>query len=192
MRCNGKEAKALRLISIPFLTLVTAGVPLCFAALLFYYRKSRSNRTVKDVIGGLYRCYREDLFFWEMVVLARRLILALVLRIPRTSAFHPWSVILVLVVSVALQFLCKPFQQEGENRAEEASLLLLILTFAAQEFASTGKGSAIVPSSATDSLTHLVPLFWLSVSLNALFVIVTVALILKAWWTTPIVRDDDD
>jgi len=186
MSCYGKAAREVRVVTLPFLVLFTAGVPLFFASLLFYFRKTRSKRTVVDIIGGLFRCYRQELFWWEMVVLARRLGLALVLRIPRTSSFHSWSVVLVLVISVSLQFLFQPFQREGENRAEEASLLLLIISYVAQEISRSSPSS-----SEASSFTHLIPLFWVSVSLNVLFIIVIIGLILKAWWTTPLKRDDD-
>jgi hypothetical protein len=179
MRCDGNAVKETRLLTIPFLIIYTAGVPALFATLLFYYRNLIHLRVVNDVIGGLYRCYRKKLFWWELVILARRLGLAFVLRIAKDSAFHIWSIYSVLSISVALQFLFQPFNQIGENRVEELSLLLLILTFAAQEAAQTSE-------------RHNLAIFWLSVALNATFTLITLSLLIRSWWTSPVKMDDDE
>jgi hypothetical protein len=178
IRCDGRQAKDLRMSSIPFFVIITAGAPILFASLLFYYRNQLHKRTVTDIIGGLYRCYRKEMFWWELVVLARRLVLALVLRIEKQSAFHQWSVILVLTISVVLQFSFQPFNQRGENRAEELSLLLLILTYVAQEGARAAS-------------MQIKSIFWVSFFLNCLFMAITLALLIRSWCTGSVKVDDE-
>lgn len=179
LACDSAQTQSLRNLSIPFLVLYTGGVPLLFIAILYYYRKKIHLRVVNDIIGGLYRCYTHKCFWWDIVVLFRRLALALAIRIPNQSAFHIWCVLLVLALSTLAQFWFQPFNRKGENRAEEVSLLLLILTFAAQN--------------STDVLQlHANALLWLSVAVNAIFGIVIIALIVRAWWTTPVSLDSDE
>lgn len=181
LRCDTKEVRMMRLATIPVLVLYSVGVPLGFFGILFYYRKKVHLRAVSDIIGGLYRCYRSDCFMWDLAVLLRRLMIAIALRIPENSVFHRWTVTLILVIALGAQFWFQPFHRKGENRAEEASLILLIITYAAQAD----------PLSVTlfrDS--HA--LFWFAALINICFLVFIVVMIFRAWFTTPLTFSEDD
>lgn len=181
LRCDSRELRTLRILASPTLVLYTLGVPALFVGILLYYRKQTHIRVVNDIIGGLYRCYRSSCYGWDIVVLVRRFLLALALRIPLVTVFHFWVVFLVLTGSLALQFWFQPFRREGENRAEEVSLLLLMLTYSAQrDYDTHGQHKD----------THA--LFWVTVLINILFAVSILGLIIHAWWTAKVSFDEDD
>ena len=181
MRCDSAEVHALRLATIPIFILYSAGVPILFTSILLYYRKRIHLRVVNDIIGGLYRCYQKSCYGWDIVVLMRRLLLALAIRIPVSSYFHSWCVVLVLSVFLALQFWFQPFHRKGENRAEEVSLLLLIITFVSQP-----------DELSVEHHEHATVLFWLTSTFNLIFAFGVIGLIFRAWWTSPLTFDEDD
>lgn len=181
LRCDTKEVQMMRFATIPVLILYTAGVPAGFFGILYFYRNKIHLRPVNDIIGGLYRCYRSPCYMWDLAVLLRRLLLAIALRIPENSVFHRWTVTLVLIIALGCQFWFQPFHRKGENRAEEASLILLIISYVAQ----------------TDPLSVTLykdshALFYFSALINIVYLIFILVMIIRAWFTTPLTFSEED
>jgi hypothetical protein len=78
----------------------------------------------------LWSKYRKDMWFWEIVVLLRRLAFALVVSfVPRYSTYLPLAFFSVILVSVMLQQSQKPYAVAFDNTAETVSLGLLLASY---------------------------------------------------------------
>jgi hypothetical protein len=118
-------------VSIISLAVYTFGVPI-LACVYLVLKKSRLDQPhVARQLGFLFGSYRSQAYLWEFAVIGRRLALAMALTMvpftrPQLAAV---VVILVLVVSIALQHSVLPFATVLENRLELGSLYSLLFAF---------------------------------------------------------------
>src|SRR5690349_3020934 len=123
----------IAILSIIAFVLYTIGFPVLFTTLLFKYRTRAHDRSVRYWLGNLYYCYKEKLFWFELVIIARRLVLAVLLSaLSITSLYRFGGVMFILLVALLVQFWAWPFTQRKDNVFEVMSLAVLILTFATQ------------------------------------------------------------
>ena len=119
----------------------------------------RNDEGTLRAFGGLYLRYSEECYFWEVVILVRKLLLTLVAKL-----LSGWAQIASCAVlfagSLALQLRCTPFDSHALNRLEADAL--------AACFALVGLGSW--------SLAGAPP-----AAVVALFVIVLAAVVVGAW-----------
>eukprot|EP00698_Gefionella_okellyi_P019965 TRINITY_DN6207_c0_g3_i2.p1 TRINITY_DN6207_c0_g3~~TRINITY_DN6207_c0_g3_i2.p1 ORF type:complete len:933 (+),score=150.48 TRINITY_DN6207_c0_g3_i2:145-2799(+) len=109
------------------------GIPLLFAALLVRFRTRAHDESVAYWLGGLYTSYRPQMFWYELVVIARRVSLAALLSLASTtSALQPVGVFAVFCVSMLVHHLCKPFRSSTENLMEDIGLVIVTLLFSEQ------------------------------------------------------------
>ncbi len=84
------------------------------------------------VLSGFTSTYQERVRWWEMVVLVRRLaLIAVVALVPYYSQFLPASLFVVIQVSALAQHVYHPYRESFDNRAELASLYLLLGSYVA-------------------------------------------------------------
>ncbi|CAD7699197.1 unnamed protein product [Ostreobium quekettii] len=116
------------------------GVPLALLAFLTR-RRDRLHRaeSIRDY-GFLYRSYTADLFFWEAVILTRKLLVVVVLVFGDSLAVQRQNTLVlgVLTAALFLQMRAAPFQTPKLNRLEAASLTTSTATFFIGSFASGG------------------------------------------------------
>lgn len=117
-----EDGWTLRKPSLPFLILITAGTPISWVLLFTRFRNEIGTTHVTNLIGGLYHTYRQPVFYWEFVVLVRRLLIAALVRLPATNVFRHWMVVVVLLVALVLQYRFHPLQRRrGElDRSDRA------------------------------------------------------------------------
>lgn len=97
-----------------------------------------------DILGFLFESYRPEMWWYEIIVFFRRLLLALVIGIvPSSSVFKAFCSFVVLLLSLLIQNWLQPYRTSIENRTEELGLVMLIGTFAAQFFATTSYGTPV-------------------------------------------------
>lgn len=116
------------------------GVPLALFIFLFLFN-SRGRLYTKyfdRVYGFLYRAYNQEHYFWELVILMRKLFVALITVYGDKLAVHRQNMLIlgVLVISLFSQVLSKPFAEPTLNRLEVASLSVSIATFFLGSFLS--------------------------------------------------------
>src|SRR5690348_1027682 len=110
-----------------------ACIPILFASLLWYYRKQVNQPWVRYWMGNLYYCYKPRFFWFEMVVILRRLLLAAIISsLPGTTEYKAAALVAVLVVSLTLQAWIRPFNTLMDNRMEELALSVTIFTYGCQ------------------------------------------------------------
>eukprot|EP00002_Diphylleia_rotans_P002036 TRINITY_DN11240_c0_g1_i1.p1 TRINITY_DN11240_c0_g1~~TRINITY_DN11240_c0_g1_i1.p1 ORF type:complete len:1147 (+),score=192.58 TRINITY_DN11240_c0_g1_i1:94-3534(+) len=92
--------------------------------------KSKDDTTLRRY-GFLYLPYKDEYYYWEVLVICRRLLIAIVLEtVPYTNP--PLLSILIfaiLQVSIVLQHFAQPFKSPQENRLELVSLYVILFSF---------------------------------------------------------------
>jgi len=139
------EFPVILALSVVCFVVYTVGVPLVSAYQLFKHRSSLgSDPAIATRLGFLYGPYRPGCFWWEYVVILRRLVLALAITlVPFTQQQLESAIVMaVLVVSVALQHAFEPFATRLENRLEMLSLYTLLLSFLGVYVSETSTASA--------------------------------------------------
>jgi hypothetical protein len=154
LQCSSSNAvfRAVAGLSSLCLIVYTLGVPAVSALLLWRNRHRLDDAMVQRQLGFLYAAYRPGTYLWELLVVGRRLALALALTlVPFTmDQVSVVIIIVVLVGSLALQHAVSPFATVLENRLELLSLYALLFSFL----------GVYVAESSVDTPT---PLTWLPV-----------------------------
>lgn len=144
--CNGFPHKLwIFWISLPVLAISTfIIIVLIYQLVSAYYYNRLKEIDVKFALGYFYFAYKEDLFFWDIVILVRRLLILFVFmfyyeKIFLKDVFPLILIYLIIVNSFLLQAYFNPFAKEYQvlNNAEICSLLVLSLTYVMTIFYST-------------------------------------------------------
>eukprot|EP00698_Gefionella_okellyi_P005174 TRINITY_DN1473_c0_g1_i4.p1 TRINITY_DN1473_c0_g1~~TRINITY_DN1473_c0_g1_i4.p1 ORF type:complete len:899 (-),score=212.63 TRINITY_DN1473_c0_g1_i4:234-2930(-) len=149
------------------LLVYTIGVPTVVFGLLVHARYTGDLQSDDNMrrLGFVYGCYRPAAFFWEAVLILRRLLLTFALTlVPFTSSELSVVIIgVVLLLSIAAQHTVQPFASVLENRLEQLVLYVLTITFLGVYVAEASTSS---PS----------PLLWLPTVLVIVNVITAIVL----------------
>ena len=123
--------KQLQTIGFVFGPLYIIGIPLLFGTLLWKYRKRIEEPIILYWLGRpLSRCYKPSLFWFQMIILLRRLLLAIFLSlIPTYSGYQPFGIFGILLSALAIQFYNQPYHSKQENILEEVSLITITLSY---------------------------------------------------------------
>jgi len=110
-----------------------AGIPALFGGLLWTYRESVHESRVRYWLSNLYYCYKGRLFWFEMVILVRRLILAVLISVLSSdSLLQPSLIMFTLCLALLVQVWTKPFTSKVDNRLEAISIATVMITFIVQ------------------------------------------------------------
>lgn len=127
--CTSHEYQTLQKVAWPLFAVWVLGLPLFFGFLLFFNRKNLKNHDTEEWLGLLYENYTHECWWWEMVWLLRRLLLAVAVSWFEES---PWKNALIsslLVGSICLSFVFRPFQFPMENIFEVGITAVLLVTW---------------------------------------------------------------
>jgi hypothetical protein len=161
------EFRVVLALSVLCIIVYTLGVPAFAGYHLFRNRTQLAEPHIARRLGFLFGSYQPALFWWEYVIIARRLALAMAVTLVPFTQQQLSSVIImtVLVVSIALQHAFSPFATMLENRLEQLSLYVLLLAFLGIYVTDTSAGSST-------------PLEWLPVLVIVLVSITAIILLL--------------
>ncbi|GFR39670.1 hypothetical protein Agub_g141 [Astrephomene gubernaculifera] len=113
-------------VGFPGLVLFCLGVPAASAAWLRHSaRRGRLNdRDFSDRYGFLYEDYSRQYYFWESVIMLRKLLVVglLIVTNSEDDIVQVLSVLGVVVFAGALHAVCRPFETPRFNRLESLSL----------------------------------------------------------------------
>ena len=119
-------ATAARYGMIPLLTLMIV----CLGILLFVWKRRRndsaSSSSLRVVVGALIDCYKPKFFFWELIVLARRLAIGLVVRLSQDDQNTAFALLVINLGAVAGTLL-QPHAQTIGNRLDLLTNCALLL-----------------------------------------------------------------
>lgn len=140
---QGRHLFYALVLGVPSLVIWVLGFPLAFGALLL--GASREAHVTKLRYGFLYDGYKDRLFFWEGLVIIRKVAVkavSVVLShsepIQRAMAGN-----MVIVSMLALQINYQPYKSERINRIETLSMAANFLTLALGTFFSNDNSQAI-------------------------------------------------
>jgi Leucine-rich repeat (LRR) protein len=128
------EAKLLRRVSIPFLILYVAGLPVLFGFVLLKFRKEISSSRLELYLGSIISKFRVYSCWWELALVARKLSLALILRgLANSSSLHGGLVLFILVSHLVAHVIMMPWKVKIDNTMDLLGAALLILSQAAAQ-----------------------------------------------------------
>ena len=129
------------------------GIPVLFGGLLWRYRARVEEQKVRYWLGNLYYCYKRKYYWFEMVILVRRLLLAVLISVlPSDSIFLPSLVLIALSLALLVQLWLRPFALKVDNRLESISIATILITFVVQYLLFIN-GTATSTSSTTWEIT---------------------------------------
>jgi len=106
------------------------GIPLLFAFLLYKYKDSLYEDSVRPWMGFLYENYKVKFFWFEMVWTLRRFVIsASIALLTADNPFRSFLVFGVLVTSLIIQYHIKPFVSAWENSLEAMALGTLLISY---------------------------------------------------------------
>ena len=140
-------------IAIPVLVLVSLGIPIASALFLRSIGPKRLALPVwSNLLGFLINGYRPELYFWESVILLRKVLLAFVTTTlaPAGAGMQIATATVVILVGLVLHARFHPFQSGVINALESLALVTAGLTLVGGIFvvldeaniAGTAEGSA--------------------------------------------------
>lgn len=111
------------------LALWTIGMPALGYVMLWKNRTSLDDPSTKAKYGFLYHGYQSDRFYWEFVIMLRKLLIISVAILMRysTVSLQLIFVLILLLAALALNQYYKPFELSELNRTENYSIILSII-----------------------------------------------------------------
>ena len=123
------EHMGMMAISALYLLIFSFGVPIIGLVCMFYMRHEHGERRFTTMAGFIMDGYRVDVaWFWEFVVLARKLIILCVSLFIWEPFMQSFAAVVVLVISLSIQLYVQPFELAALNLLEIASLASLLTT----------------------------------------------------------------
>eukprot|EP00698_Gefionella_okellyi_P002185 TRINITY_DN1201_c0_g1_i12.p1 TRINITY_DN1201_c0_g1~~TRINITY_DN1201_c0_g1_i12.p1 ORF type:complete len:251 (+),score=53.68 TRINITY_DN1201_c0_g1_i12:680-1432(+) len=121
------------------------GIPLAIFVRLWRKRSLHDDVHVQRQLGFVYGTYRKEMFWWEAVLLLRRVLLAVALTVvPFTvNELSVVAIGVLLIVAIILQHWAEPFATKLENRLELAVLFVLLTSFLAVYVTEVSTTSAV-------------------------------------------------
>eukprot|EP00002_Diphylleia_rotans_P027181 TRINITY_DN543_c0_g1_i7.p1 TRINITY_DN543_c0_g1~~TRINITY_DN543_c0_g1_i7.p1 ORF type:complete len:781 (+),score=146.45 TRINITY_DN543_c0_g1_i7:266-2608(+) len=131
IECDPMSAEMERMMkmAVPVFLLYVIGLPLG----LLYALKKRNAEDESDTqrIGFLYMAYKEDCWFWELLIMLRRLLFSFATSVlPYTHPGISFFVLLMVIqASIWLQHKKQPYKSDLDNKMEMLSLYVIFVSF---------------------------------------------------------------
>jgi len=143
------------------------GLPALLVFIMVKYRHRLMESPLQRTIGFIYMPFKKKLFYFGYVQIGRSLLLSIFIGIlPESSTFRRLLILISLLSFLVAQIHLWPYIHESDNYLETASLMCLIITYAA------GLSFGSLPLSPDTIATSV-----FVITLNALFVCVLVIIL---------------
>uniref|UniRef100_A0A0G4HBE6 Receptor ligand binding region domain-containing protein n=1 Tax=Chromera velia CCMP2878 TaxID=1169474 RepID=A0A0G4HBE6_9ALVE len=144
--CYGPQHRPWLLVAAAGVVVWTVGIPVLFGILLFRNRKNLTKQSVILRYGFLFKHFKPSTYWWEIWVMARRILVRLPLALPAAIPDSPVQVI--VLVNIAVVFLWvhawfKPYAPTSYDHCNELELIALLsffFTLLATTFLATMRG----------------------------------------------------
>ncbi|CAG9313302.1 unnamed protein product [Blepharisma stoltei] len=117
-------------VALPGILIWTAGIPL--GIFLYLWKKRRHLYRLETMLrfGFIYNGYRKSKFYWEFVILIRKLLIIWIAIFFTNDAVETQAIVCftVLFIFFYLQYKCYPFEYLELNTAELTSIFVELLT----------------------------------------------------------------
>lgn len=125
--CGSPTWKRARNAAAIFLCIYPIGVPLVLAGVLFVAKSRLSEMQFGLRFGFLTVRYTEQSFYYELVVILRKLALSLTLTLVTSSAYiQAGATFAILLLIFVVHGVLSPFEYPRHNRLEAAAILLVM------------------------------------------------------------------
>eukprot|EP01064_Diplonema_japonicum_P009405 TRINITY_DN16901_c0_g1_i1.p1 TRINITY_DN16901_c0_g1~~TRINITY_DN16901_c0_g1_i1.p1 ORF type:complete len:1419 (+),score=116.81 TRINITY_DN16901_c0_g1_i1:44-4300(+) len=121
-RVECDEESLLYRLSLAFFCLYGIGFPLAFAIMLTYEKQHLSTQRCLSSFGFLYVNYRKGYYYWESVVLLRKVLIVLSVAMPSTTFAKCFSATWVLFISLTMNLICEPYRDIKQQRLDSLGL----------------------------------------------------------------------
>ena len=101
------------------------GTPVAALYTLYLNRDRLNHRRIRSSFGFLFEGYRKRMFFWEFVVLLRKVLILAVALFWEDAFLQSIAGLFVLSISIIVHMACWPYEETFLNIAELASLFSL-------------------------------------------------------------------
>jgi hypothetical protein len=129
VECKGRRYGEAIGLSILVLALYVVGMPLLMFVVLFYNRKRLSDSVIKQRIQLLYEGFRLDRWYWELVILVRKVaIVSVAVFLPTKPLQQAYGGLVILVASIIAHTLLQPFTTKTLQMFELLSLVTSFMT----------------------------------------------------------------
>ena len=164
-------------VGLPSILLWVVALPLACFGVIVRKRLVLSKLEMQMMFGFLYKGYIRKRFYWEFVILYRKILLvsALVFLASVSAAIQAQTVLAVLLLSVIYQIHISPFAVSAMNTLEVKSIFVSLVTI----YCGLYYESSAIGTSHTDTSTKIA-LFLLILIANGYFLGSWVAKILPA------------
>ena len=120
------------LVSMPALIVWGMGLPALAIILLrkHYMRSELDDVRVKSIFGFLFNGYRYSTYYWEIIILYRKVFLVFVLVFLSLVSIEVQALVALLIMTVSLVFHMKnaPFETRNLNKLETKSIIAASIT----------------------------------------------------------------
>jgi Leucine-rich repeat (LRR) protein len=132
------DAEPMRRLSIPWIVLLVAGLPIAFIVSAWRFRHKILSPTTSAYFGSIFTRFKTRWYWWELVNVVKKLTIALLLRgVPSSNALQTTFIIVSIGLPLLLQTTFRPWKRRTENLVDPIGGILLILSLFAS---NTSKG----------------------------------------------------
>jgi len=117
--------KAAIIVAAIYGVVFVIGVPIAALYILYLNRHRLDHRRIRSTFGFLFEGYRKKMFFWEFVVLLRKVSILAVALFWEDAFLQSIVGLFVLIISIVVHMACWPYEDTFLNIAELASLFSL-------------------------------------------------------------------
>jgi len=128
LECNTSEHSKYTGASYAFFALYGLGLPLVTVGVVLIFRLKRGAADVEQLFAFLLRGYRPKLWFWEVVVMMRKLITVAIIVFIHDSTLEVYAFMWTIGVFLALHLALRPYEEEVLYNMEALSLLSIYVT----------------------------------------------------------------
>jgi hypothetical protein len=131
--------KLVLTLTIPAIFLFSLGVPLGFLSQLRKEKHNLDDLSVREKFGFLYGGYSYENYYWEIVIMLRKVMLVLATVLSKMVGNIPQGLLVYLVISVflSLNIYKQPFATKTLTNLESASLLVSLINIYCGLFLAT-------------------------------------------------------
>jgi hypothetical protein len=112
--CYGQEwKKHIWIIAIGLLQIIL--IPIALIVILSQYKKNRYNNFYDWRYGLLFRSYKEEYFFWEVVIMLRKTLFVFLVDASNafTTSLRIFFILLFLITNFVAESILRPYKQQG-------------------------------------------------------------------------------
>ena len=126
-RAYTDEHKIAMAVAVVYTIVFILGVPIATGYIYFLNRDRMAHRHIRATFGFLFEGYRPKVFYWELVVLLRKVLILAVALFWDDAFLQSIAACFLLVASIIIHVACMPYEDMFLNVAELASLVALTM-----------------------------------------------------------------